>query len=46
MIYGLSFMIYGLWWFMVANGSNLWYIPMWELVPDMTRTDLGTITYK
>ena len=43
MVYRL---IYGLWWFMVAHGSNLWYIPTWELVPDMTRTNLGTITYK
>ena len=37
-------MVYDLWWFMVARGSNLWYIPTWELVRDMTRTDLGMIT--
>ena len=26
-VYGLSIMICGSWWFMVAHGSNLWYIP-------------------
>ena len=31
---------------MVANGSNLWYIPTWELVHDITMTDLGMITCK
>ena len=39
-------MVYGLWWFMVSHGSSLWYMPSWELVPDTTRTDLGTITCK
>ena len=30
---------------MVAHDSNMWYTPSWELVPDTTRTDLGTITW-
>ena len=48
-VYGLWFlssMINSLWWFMVAYGSNLWYMPTWELVPKTTRTDQGTITCK
>ena len=46
MVYDLRLIVYDLWWFMIAHGSNLWYIPIWELVPDMTRTDLGKITCK